>query len=149
MFYLYSWEQVWFEFFILNCTRVVGVNDLEVWVDEFSLDRDSQFSNQISHLVDGQTLTSVQVKVVEYFPEESWVVLCQLENSWFYLSMQVLYSCLSYITVFMLWNLPGSFHHSNKVFITWSAHTEITIVITEFIPSNTSIIVSTGTIEVI
>ena len=144
-----SWHQVWFKFFIFNCTRIVCVNNLEVWVDEFSLYWDSQFSNQISNFINGQTLTSIKIKVIKDFPEELRVILCKLENSCFNLCMQMLYCCLSNIRVFVFRNLPCSLHHSYEVFITRSAHSKVTVVILEFIPGNTSIVISTGSIKVI
>ena len=60
-----SSEYVSLKLFELNGSRVVGINYLEEWVDVFPLNGDSELGNQVGHLVDGQGLGSIQVKIAE------------------------------------------------------------------------------------
>jgi len=147
--FIYSGHKVWFKFFVFNGTRVVGINYLEIWVNEFSLNWDSQFSNQVCDFINGQTLTSIQIEIIKDFPEELWIILCKLEYSSFHFGMQMLYGSLGYFSIFVFWALPSSFHHSYEILVTWSAHTKITVVVTEFSPGDLSIVITSWSIKVI
>ncbi len=70
-----STEDVSLEFVKLDGAGVVRVNDLEEWVDEFSLNRNSQFSNQISDLINGESFSSIQIKVIEDFLQQVLIIL--------------------------------------------------------------------------
>ena len=83
------------ELVILDSSAVVLVDDLEEWVDIFSLDGDLELGNEVGNLIDGQVTALVQVEVIKDLLEELWVLAGQLKDARFDLTEQVLNSLLS------------------------------------------------------
>ena len=71
---LYSSGKVGLKLVVLNGSRVVAVDYLEEWIDELSLDRDPKLSNKIVDLIDCERLTSIEIKIVEDFAEQRWII---------------------------------------------------------------------------
>ena len=144
-----SAEYVGFKFIVFNGPGVVGINYLKERIDELPLNGDSQLGNQVGDLINGQAVATVEVKVTENLLKKRWVVSGKLQNSRFDLSMQVLDSGLGNFSIIVLWNLPGGFHHSHEVLVTWGAHREIAIVVIELVPGYNAIIIASSAIEVV
>lgn len=74
-------KDVGFEFFVLNASAIVLVDDLEEGVDVLALDRDLKLGDQVGHLVDGQEAALIQIKVAEDFLKQRRVLARKLEHS--------------------------------------------------------------------
>ena len=142
-------EDVGLELFILDCARVVGINDLEEWVDIFSLHGNFQLGYKIGHLIDGQTIATLKVEIVEDLSKKGWVISSQLKDSSSHLSDEMLHGGLGSGGIFILWHLPDGLHHSHEVLLAWRVHGEISVVVVPLLPSDNTIIITSSSIEVI
>ena len=138
----YSTGKVSAELVELNGARVVRVHNLEEWINVFSLHRNSQFGDQVVHLVDSQGLGAVQVEIIENLFEKVRVTSRELLDTSFDLRMKMLYRLSCGLTILILWNLPGRFHHFYEVLIRRGAHSEVTIVVIKLFPCDDSVLVS-------
>ena len=94
-------------------------------------------------------LKDKEIEIIKDFPEKCGIILRELKDSSFHFGMQVLHGGLSYLWIFMLWHLPGGFHHSDKILITWSTHAKVAVIVLELVPGDNAIVVSSWAIEVI
>ena len=115
-------ENVGFEFVVFNSSTVVFVNNLEEGVDVLSLDGNLELGDEVSHFVDGEVTTLVQIEVVEDLSEESRVALGELKNAGFDFAEEVGHGLLGDLRVFLLRDLPGRFHHAHEVLVRGGAH---------------------------
>ena len=82
-------KDVGFEFFVLNASAIVLVDDLEEGVDVLALHRYLQLRDQIRRLIDCQRARLIQVEVVKDLAQKLGVVPRQLHDSGLYLSQQM------------------------------------------------------------
>ena len=142
-------ENIGLELIILNSTRVVRINDLEEWIDELSLDGNAKLRNQVGHFIDGEALTTVQVKIVEDLAEKVRIVSGELKDASLDLRVQMFDSSLSLLRILMLGYLPGRLHHADEVLVTRGAHRQVRVIIIEFFPGNDAIIIAACTIKAV
>lgn len=141
-------EDVGFEFVVFNSSAVVFVDDLEEGVNVLSFNGNLELGDEVSHFVDGEVTTLVQIEVVEDLSKESRVALGKLKDAGFDFTEEVGDGLLSNLRVLFFRDLPGRFHHANEIFIRGSAHGKVGVVVDEFLGSDNAISVALGSFEV-
>lgn len=74
-------EDVSLKLFVFNATGVVGIDDLEEWVNVLALNGNLQFCDEVGYFINGEVATLVEVEVAENLAEEVGVFTCELPNA--------------------------------------------------------------------
>lgn len=95
------------ELVVLNTARVVLVNALEEGVDVSAFNRDLEFGNHVSQLVNGQVPALIQIEIAEDFFEQCRVTTSQLKDAALNFHKEVTNGLLGCSAVLLLWQLPS------------------------------------------
>jgi len=91
----------------------------------------------------------VEVEVVEDLAEEGGVASGELKNAGFHFTEEVRDGLLGDLRVLFLRDLPGGFHHADEVLVRRSAHGQVSVVVTELLHGDDSVVVSLGSVKVV
>jgi len=142
-------EDVCLELIIFDAASVVFVDHLEEGVDVFPLNGDLKFGDEVCDFIDGEVTTLVKVKIVEDLAEEGGVSAGKFKDTGLDLTEQVGDGLLGDLRVLLLGYLPGGFHHADEVLVRRSAHGQVSVVVTELLHGDDSVVVSLGSVKVV